>query len=82
MTDNFSITKSISADSQNYIVFHFVENIWIGEQISILVYLLITILVLAIISGFSFLGKKGAIHRQSFFKISLIWIKKNSFSNI
>ena len=69
MTENFSITKSVSANSQNYIVFHFVENIWIGEQISILVYLFITILVLAIISGFSFLGKKGAIHRQSFFKI-------------
>ena len=69
MTENFSVDKSVSADSQNYIVFHFVENIWIGEQFSILVYLLITVLVLAIISGFSFLGKKGAIHRQSFFRI-------------
>ena len=69
MTENFSVDKSVSADSQNYIVFHFVENIWIGEQFSILVYLLITVLVLAIISGFSFLGKKGAIHRQAFFRI-------------
>ena len=69
MTENFSVEKSVSADSQNYIVLRFVENIWIGEQFSILVYLLITVLVLAIISGFSFLGKKGAIHRQSFFRI-------------
>ena len=69
MTENFSVDKSVSADSQNYIVLHFVENIWIGEQFSILVYLLITVLLLAIISGFSFLGKKGAIHRQAFFRI-------------
>ena len=69
MTENFSVEESLSANSKNYIVLHFVDNIWIGEQFSIFVYLIITILVLAIISGFSFLGKKGAIHRQSFFKI-------------
>lgn len=69
MTENFSVEESLSANSKNYIVLHFVDNIWIGEQFSILVYLFISILVLAIISGFSFLGKKGAIHRQSFFKI-------------
>ena len=69
MTENFSVKESLSANSKNYIVLHFVDNIWIGEQFSIFVYLIITILVLAIISGFSFLGKKGVIHRQSFFKI-------------
>lgn len=69
MIENFSAADRESANSQNYIVFHFLENIWIGEEIPILVYLIITILVLAIISGFSFLGKKGAINRDAFFKI-------------
>lgn len=69
MVDDFSVAESEAGNSQNYIVFHFLENIWIGEEIPILIYLLITVLVLAIISGFSFLGKRGAINRQSFFKI-------------
>lgn len=69
MVDDFSVAERESGNSQNYIVFHLLENIWIGEEIPILIYLLITILVLAIISGFSFLGKRGAINRQSFFKI-------------
>lgn len=55
--------------SENYMAFSFPDNFWVGEEIFILLYLLIAVLVLALLSGFSFLGKRGDMNRRAFFRI-------------
>lgn len=69
LIQNFTAVESSVGSSENYMVFSFLDNFWIGEEIFILLYLAIAILVLALLSGFSFLGKKGAANRQAFFRI-------------
>lgn len=69
MIKSFTAEVGVIGASKNYMVFSLVETVWIGEIFFILLYLFIAILILAILSGFSFLGKKGILHRQAFFKI-------------
>ena len=69
MVRDFTAVESSVGSSENYMVFSFLDNIWIGEEIFILLYLAITILVLALLSGFSFIGRRGAANRWAFFKI-------------
>lgn len=69
MARDFTAVESSVDSSENYMVFSFLDNVWIGEEIFILLYLAITILVLALLSGFSFIGRRGAANRRAFFKI-------------
>lgn len=69
MVRDFTAAESSVGSSENYMVFSFLDTFWIGEEIFILLYLAITILVLALLSGFSFIGRRGAANRRAFFKI-------------
>ena len=69
MVQEFTSVESAEGSSENYMVFSLLDNFWIGEEIFILLYLVITILVLALLSGFSFIGRRGAANRRAFFKI-------------
>lgn len=59
----------IGSTSKNYMAPTIPGSAWIEEEVFILLYLLIAVLVLALLSGFSFLGKRGSMNRRAFFKL-------------
>lgn len=67
MITNFPIETNEYNDSKNYIALGLKENIWVTEHTLIMIYLLIIFVVIALISGVSFLGKKG-LEKQAEFK--------------
>ncbi len=59
----------VGSASENYMALPFLGSTWIEEEVFILLYLLIAVLVLALLSGLSFLGKRGSMNRRAFFKL-------------